>query len=131
MQNNENLIIISFFVGFIGDMLTQFLFSNDPALSNYFKQHGSSESLFIAGGMMTLFMILYLYLGLNTSLLNKHEIIKTLLCASIYGIILDIIFRKFKIFPSLNDYYNNLNYFYSGFFAVLPMCLPFIILLFI
>jgi len=125
----NNILLISFLVGFFGDLLLQlgvkFGFGGETGwgLKGYFKQHGCIESLFIAGGMMTLFHILVLNLNWN-----EMGLLKGLIYLSIYGIILDLLFRKFMIFPSLEGYYNYFNYFWSGFWEVFSMCLPFVIM---
>ena len=117
MDNYFNLICIAFFVGFIGDLLLQVIDNKNFGLRGYFKQHGSVESLFIAGGMLTLFYIIYL--KLNIPLKWEYLVV--------YGVILDFLFRKFVIFPSLDGYYNALNYFESGLWGAIPILLPYII----
>ena len=52
----------------------------------------------------------------------------TLYSLAIYGIILDLLFRKTMWFPSLKGYYNHLNYFWSAFWGAIPMILPLLIL---
>ena len=120
----KNIIAISCIVGFIGDFLLQIGAklglggSTGWGLKEYFSQHGSVESLFIAGGMMTLFYAIYIYLlKLKPSYLNL----------AIYGIILDLIFRIFNIFPSLKGYYNYFNYFWSAIWGAIPLILPYLI----
>ena len=115
-------ISIACFTGFIGDAMLQALtkFWNMGGktgwgLIEYFRLHGAAESMFIASGMMTMFYVLYLvvfgfpakwyYLG-------------------IYGIILDLIFRKTMLFSSLKGYYQQLNYFWSAFWGAVPMIMP-------
>jgi hypothetical protein len=116
-----DIIAISFLTGFFGDALLQIAtkdFGFNWGLKQYFIYHGSGESLCIAGGMMTLFYIIYLYilrLPLNYTYL------------AIYGIILDYIFRKTMVFNSLRGYYKALNYFWSAFWGAIPMILPFLI----
>lgn len=117
-----HLIAISCVVGFVGDALLQIgskSFSlGGPTgwgLKPYFKQHGTVESLFIAGGMMTIFYVIYLYLiPFQVNYVNL----------AIYGIILDFIFRKTRLFPSLDGYYKHLNYFWSGFWGAVPLMMP-------
>ena len=117
------LISIACITGFVGDVGLQLLtkIMGGPSgwgLRPYFQQHGAAESLFIAGGMMTIFYVIYLYvLGLTPNLYYL----------AIYGIILDYIFRKTMLFPSLQGYYNNLNYFWSAFWGAIPMILPLVI----
>ena len=60
----SRLLTISCFTGFGGDAMLQYLTQfmggeSGWGLKEYFEQHGSMEALFIAGGMMTLFYILY------------------------------------------------------------------------
>jgi len=127
-MNNELiliLIVISCITGFIGDMLLQIGInyfklggSTGWGLKPYFKQHGSIEATFIAGGMMTLFYIIYLYflqLPINFIYLG------------LYGIILDFIFRKTLLFPSLFGYYEYFNYFWSAIWGAIPLVLPLIV----
>ena len=119
---NTKLISYACLAGFIGDAGLQILTKKFGmggktgwGLLAYFKQHGSIESLFIAGGMMTLFYVIYLFI-LNLPALWYYLVI--------YGILLDFIFRKTMLFPSLVGYYNNLNYFWSAFWGAIPMILP-------
>lgn len=116
----EKLLVISFayLTGFIGDGSLQAIVSNtkyDWGLKRYFKQHGIAESMFIAGGMLAFFYMIYFFMRLP---LNPVYI-------SIYAIILDLLFRQFNIFPSLKGYYSHLNYFWSAFWAVIPMLIPY------
>ena len=123
MSKNNISILLTFalFTGFIGDASLQFLISlgfggiSGWGLKEYFKTHGSLESLFIAAGMIGIFYALYvIVLKLP---LNWYYI-------AIYAILLDLIFRKFIIFPSLYGYYNYFNYFWSAVWAVIPMLIP-------
>jgi hypothetical protein len=122
---NKSLISVACITGFVGDALLQFLSTSSIGgktgwgLIPYFKQHGSAESLFIAGGMMTIFYVIYLdILNLSPKLINL----------AIYGIILDNIFRKTMIFKSLKGYYAHLNYFWSAFWGAIPMIIPLLII---
>ena len=118
----KNIIAIACIVGFIGDFLLQVgskLGLGGPTgwgLKEYFSQHGHTESLFIAGGMMTLFYIIFSYVASYTYL-----------NLAIFGIIIDFIFRKTMIFSSLQGYYEYFNYFWSAFWMAIPMMLPFFI----
>jgi hypothetical protein len=115
-------ISISCLTGFIGDAafqtFTKFGSISDKSgwgLAEYFRQHGSAESMFIASGMMTLFYVLYLVIfGLPAKWYYL----------AIYGIIIDLIFRKTMLFSSLKGYYNEINYFWSGLRAAIPMMMP-------
>ena len=116
------MIEIACITGFVGDALLQIGVKQGLGgptgwgLKPYFKQHGSAESLFIAGGMMSLFYVIF-------SLFAKY----TYLNLAIYGIVLDFIFRKTMIFSSLEGYYQSLNYFWSAFWGAVPMMLPLMI----
>jgi hypothetical protein len=117
-----SLVGVACIVGFIGDFLLQLgskLGLGGPTgwgLKDYFSQHGSIESLFIAGGMMTIFYVLYL-------LVLKPNY----LYLAIYGIVLDFIFRKLNVFPSLKGYYKYFNYFWSAVWGAIPLMLPYFI----
>jgi hypothetical protein len=116
-----NIISISILTGFFGDALLQILVHygiGDWGLKKYFKQHGRAESMFIASGMMGLFFLLYVNLGLP---LNLQYL-------AVYGILLDLLFRELNIFPSLKGYYKSLNYFWSAVWGIIPMILPLLIL---
>lgn len=119
-----HVISIACLVGFVGDVLLQLgikkFYLGGPSgwgLKEYFNQHGSIESPFIAAGMMTLFYILYFYSHLPFTFINL----------AIYGIILDYIFRITMLFPSLIGYYNYFNYFWSAIWGAIPLILPFLI----
>lgn len=120
-----NLIALATIVGFIADSSLQVFLktpigSSSPTgygLKEYFEQHGKAESPFIAGGMLGLFYILYSLTGLPFTIQNIF----------IYSILLDLFFRKTGIFPSLNGYYNYFNYFWTAFYAVVPMIIPLLI----
>lgn len=124
------LLTISCLTGFAGDAVLQYLSTftylsgkTGWGLKEYFRQHGKAESLFIAGGMMTLFYVIYfviLCLPLN------------LFYLAISGVIIDWIFRVTMLFPSLKGYYNHLNYFWSATVGgALPMVMPYGIMLLI
>lgn len=125
-----DIVSISCLVGFFGDaslqLLSKYKKDNFWGLKPYFKQHGSSESLFIAGGMLALFYIIFIYI-----FVNLFKIPLTWYTITIYAIILDLLFRKFSIFKSLNPYYDSLNYFWSAFWAIIPMLIPYFIYLYL
>ena len=118
-----DLISTACLVGFGGDFLLQRgvkMGLGGPTgwgLKEYFAQHGSTEALFIAGGMMSLFYALYVNAGFP---LNYQSL-------ALYGIILDFVFRKLMIFPSLEGYYEYFNYFWSAVWGAIPLILPFFI----
>ena len=110
-------------VGFIGDALLQLLVANGFGgstgwgLKSYFQQHGRFEAMFAAAGMMAIFYVIYLALKLP---LNWVAL-------AVYGVILDLIFRWTKIFPSLEGYYTQLNYLASAFWGAVPILIPFLV----
>ena len=117
MVNRERLLVLACLVGFMGDAGLQFLVGNaglDRGLKGYFTQHGSAESMFTAAGMITLFYVIYMGLNLPLNLVGL----------AIYGVILDFIFRKTRLFPSLDGYYKSFNYFSSAIWGAIPMMLP-------
>lgn len=124
-MDTASLISIATITGFVGDGLLQIatnkLYMGGETgwgLKEYFKQHGSMESLFIAGGMMAIFYIIYLYI---------FQIKVSWIYLAIYGIVLDLIFRKTMLFQSLQGYYSHLNYVESAFWGAVPMILPLLI----
>lgn len=116
-----NFIESSFWVGFFGDIGLQTIVKNSKddnlwGLRTYFDQHGSLESMFIASGMMVGFS--FIYEKFIDPDLNLFKI-------SIYGIILDILFRNLhdKIMPSLKDYYKKVNPLFTMFWGYVPFIL--------
>jgi hypothetical protein len=122
-MDNLKLLIAACAVGFMGDAMLQLgiKFGADWGLKDYFNQHGSLEALFIAGGMMVLFYAIYILLKLP---LNYIAI-------AVYAVILDLLWRKFNIFPSLKGYYDYFNIFWSGLWEIIAMWLPLILVKFI
>jgi len=118
-MNNFLLLVLAFLTGFFGDAILQTLvhYKWDWGLKQYFEQHGIAESMFIAGGMLTFFYIIYIVIKCP---MKWYYI-------AIYGIILDLIFRVTGIFPSLKGYYEHLNYFWSAFWGAIPMLVPFVL----
>jgi hypothetical protein len=84
-------------------------------LKEYFAQHGRVESLFIAGGMMSLFFVVYVYV-LKLPLEYKY--------LAMYGVVLDFIFRKLELFPSLKGYYEYFGYGGSALWGAIPAVIP-------
>jgi uncharacterized membrane protein YvlD (DUF360 family) len=119
-MNKFLLLAIACLSGFIGDFLLQTgvrVGLGGPTgwgLKDYFRLHGPAESVFVAGGMMSLFWALFLLSGLPITFLNL----------ALYGIFLDFIFRIFMIFKSLKGYYEFFNYFWSAVWGAIPLCLP-------
>ena len=117
-----DIVSVSLLTGFFGDFILQLLtkYTNlggktGWGLIPYFSQHGSIEALFTAAGMMGIFYVIYLYvlrLPLNYIYL------------AIFGVLLDFIFRKMELFPSLDGYYRHLNYFWSVVWGAIPMIMP-------
>ena len=115
----KELIEIACLTGFLGDIMLQIMskFTSGWGLKPYFKQHGSVESTFIAGGMMALFFIIY----------DLTRLPITWYYLGIYGILLDLLFRITMLFPSLKGYYNHLSYFESGIWGAIPAIIPLVI----
>ena len=107
----------AFFIGMIGDSILQMIvrYRGDFAgLKGYFEQHGIFESLCIAGGIMFIATYIYQQLGLPMKIIPLF----------IYGGILDILWWKFNLMPSLeHTYYAALNpiqsFFWGGFSTIL------------
>lgn len=118
-----NLVEIACLTGFIGDFTLQTgvkMGLGGPTgwgLKEYFAQHGSAEAVFVAGGMMSLFYTLFLMSGLPVNYRNL----------ALYGVFLDLVFRKLMIFASLKGYYEYFNYFWSAVWGIIPLCLPYFI----
>lgn len=122
MDDKYRLLIIAALVGFIGDALTQLAMNKKivhlAGLEEYFQRHGKVESMFIASAILSLFYAIYLMLNLP---LKWYYL-------AIYGIVLDIIFRRFRVFPSLDKFYSSYNYLQTGLMATaIPFVLPIII----
>jgi len=119
----EKLLIIACLTGFFGDSILQCGTKNGMGgptgwgLNEYFKQHGAGESLFVAAGMMTLFYSIFIMLKIPMNYLNL----------AIFGVVIDLLFRKLMIFKSLKGYYNYFSYFGSAFWIIIPMWIPFFI----
>lgn len=118
---DSSLLALACLTGIVGDFILQMLVRNNMGgitgwgLKTYFSRHGHFESMFIAGGMMTLFYIIYLYV-LKLPVKWYYLII--------YGVILDLIFRTFMLFPSLKGYYKYFNHIWSAIWAIIPMLIP-------
>ena len=108
-----------FIVGALGDISLQMYISNygDVAgLEEYFKQHGTNESIVIAGGLMAMAKFVFLALGLPNKPIPNF----------LFGGCVDIAFRYGHIFPSLEGYYTSMNPFESFVWGGIPMVIPFI-----
>ena len=123
--NYEKLITIACLTGFIGDFGIQLITKKMGGPTGwgfkpYFLQHGSVESACIAAGMVTLFYIVYLYV---------FRLPPVWYYMAIYAILLDLLFREMMIFPSLQEYYKQVNYFGTAFFGgVIPLLIPLIVM---
>jgi hypothetical protein len=65
-------------------------------LNDYFKKHGRAESIFIAGGMMVIFYLIFITAGKFVNLPINFFLL------AIYGVLLDLLFREAMIFKSLD-----------------------------
>lgn len=61
------------------------------------------------------------FFGILFDLLKQPKIFLNL---SIYAAILDVLFRQFRLFPSLDGYYNALTPLESIIWAIIPINLP-------
>jgi hypothetical protein len=120
-----DVVSLACVTGFAGDALLQTgvkLNMGGPTgwgLKDYFKQHGAVEALFIPGGMLTIFFVIYIYvLQLPLTYTN----------VAVYGIIIDLIFRKTRLFPSLDKYYEYFDYLGSAVWIAIPMMIPLFLL---
>jgi len=124
---SDKLVTIACLTGFFGDaslqLMTKKFGMGGPTgwgLKPYFALHGTGEALCVAAGMMSIFYIIYLYI------LRLPPVWYYL---AIYGIVLDFIFRKLRLFQSLDGYYKALNYFWSAFWGAVPMVMPLLVLI--
>lgn len=122
---NRRLLIIAILTGFIGDLLLQsivnkkILGADSWGLDPYFSQHGKLEASFIAAGIMGGFYSLYALTGLPFKIQYM----------AVYGLIIDLVFRHVRIFPSLDSYYKNVGYFGTVVVgAVVPLIIPLLVL---
>ena len=105
----------AFLIGVFGDIGLQ-LFNKysekgkDWGLDTYFKQHGPIESVFIAGGMLVGFDILYDFI------FPQKEFFQLFLL----GGIVDVIFRTTMPMKSLEDYYYQNHPLFTIFWAGFP-----------
>jgi preprotein translocase subunit SecG len=119
----NSVMIAACLTGFIGDFLLQTgtrIGLGGPTgwgLKEYFKQHGSAESLFVAAGMMSLFYALFIMSGIKMTLRNL----------AVYGVLLDLLFRKTMLFSSLEGYYEYFNYFWSAVWGAIPLMIPYLV----
>ena len=105
----------AFFIGVAGDLGLQTLNKytskgKDWGLDTYFAKHGPVESLFIAGGMLVAFELLY----------DKIFTTKEYLYLFLLGGVVDVFFRTTMPMESLKDYYNQNNPLYTIFWAGFP-----------
>jgi hypothetical protein len=119
MSNPYDLDKMSFaecglLVGGFGDLALQLLLGTGLlefyGLKSYFQIHGSVESVCIAAGLMGSFSLLYEKSGEQKNLINL----------TLYGVALDLVFRIFRVMPSLEGYYGELNYLWSGIWGAIP-----------
>jgi len=118
-----DIIAFALITGFFGDMLLQIITTHTNlggktgwGLLPYFKQHGINEAMFTAAGMMGIFYTIYLYV-LRLPLRYSY--------LAMFGVGLDLLFRQAILFPSLNNYYAHLNYFWSAVWGAIPMVIPY------
>lgn len=105
----------AFIIGVLGDAGLQAFnkytsYGKDWGLDTYFAKHGSVESLFIAGGMLVGFELLY----------DKIFPTKEYLYLFALGGIIDVVFRTTMPMASLEDYYNQNHPLFTIFWAGFP-----------
>jgi hypothetical protein len=109
------LLVKSFFIGFIGDALLQIITAqkgNFAGLRDFYARHGIFESLCIASSIMFLSTWCYLKLGLPI----------TYPFLFLYGGMLDVLFRQCNLMPTLqNTYYSALPWWLSFLWGGIPM----------
>jgi len=126
---SSSLVAWAAITGALGDATLQVLVKNGIGsggswgLKEYFAQHGTGEAICVAAGMMALFFVIWV--GILAPLLRIQP--TNLVAVAVYGVVLDLLFRRFRIFESLDGYYASLNYFWSGFWAAIPMIIPVIL----
>lgn len=122
-MNTTLLIGIACATGILGDTLLQLGSANGLGgptgwgLKDYFTKHGRAESIFIAGGMMVIFYLIFIATGLPINYI----------LLAIYGILLDLLFREAMIFQSLDGYYAYFNYFWSAVWGAIPLIMPLLV----
>ncbi len=115
-----------FAYGVVGDALLQIIsaYTNkgeEWGLNTHFREHGKLASLFIAGGMTTGTYLLSMVFQpfWRTPPYGKPSMV--ILAAT--GAMLDVLFRKYMLMPSLRDYYRQLSPGMSVFWAAFPSAL--------
>lgn len=120
-MNTTKLLIIAFALGFFGDLITQLIVKSNRfgnwGLNNYFAKHGVMESAFIAAGVVVGFYAFWIGLGLPL----KWQFILPV------AIVLDFMWNKAHIFPSLDEYYKQPWFMRTILGVVIPFILPLIL----
>ncbi len=111
----------AFKVGFFGDIALQAVNKleggNFAGFGPYFAHHGPVASVFIAGGMLYAFGLVY----------EKSGAPMTIPCTAAYGAALDLAFRYGRFMPSLDEYYATEPVLVTAFWGAVPMSLPLIL----
>jgi len=106
----------AFCVGFSGDLALQVLVRLnllDSGLAGYFVRHGPFESACIAAGLMYIAAWVYVHQAGD----EPREIGRPF----VFGCVLDILFRLFRLMPTLDGYYAALTPFVSMVWGGIPM----------
>lgn len=114
----SNLASTAVAIGVLGDASLQAIVAssseeNKFGLKTYFEKEGRLESLFIAGGMLGSFTMLY---GFADPSYNVAGL-------TLYATVLDLIFRFTGVMPSLDDYYKHWSIPQTIVFAIIPFIL--------
>jgi hypothetical protein len=113
----------AFVVGLVGDILLNFSTQNlgyDFGLKKYFKHHGALEAMFIAAGLMWASM----WLGLKLWPLDINHP-DTVLFLFLFGSVVDVLFREYRLMPTLDGMYKSLHPFLSMIYAGGPLVLSY------
>lgn len=113
-----NFIEGSLVVGFLGDLFLQWFQPERYGLQGYFQRHGQLQSMFLASGMMGMFSLLYLWMGLPLSLSGVF----------MYGMMLDMIYRYVPFLSeTLGDYYSTNGMFWTMLWGGIPFVLALLV----
>lgn len=129
--NKADVAISGFIVGFLGDLLLNFLTQKakvlDAGLIDYFPLHRTLEAAFIAGGLVaaSIYIALVLWENLFCQSIDNSNNWYTGLYLLVFGSILDLFFRYFHLMPTLDGMYEKLSIPVTMLFAGGPLVASF------